>query len=134
VNMKARIDYNRHDRQIWEEELDGFLPRRMFDAHAHLFWHTHLPAGHPKRKVWHDANRAAHLGWARRLYPGRGLHYLWIGTPVPGIDVERHNAFLAQELARDPKSRANFLITPACSPEYIAATAKQKGSVGLQPY
>ena len=132
--MKSRIIYNRHDRQIWEEELDGFLPRRIFDAHAHLFWHTHLPAGHPKRKVWHDADRAAHLAWARRLYPGRELHYLWVGTPVPGIDVERHNAFLGRELARDAQSRANFLITPACSPEYIAETAKQPGFIGLKPY
>ena len=33
----ATIDYREHDRQIWEEELDEFIPDRVFDAHCHLF-------------------------------------------------------------------------------------------------
>lgn len=132
--MKSRIDYSKDDRQIWEEELEEFVPRRIFDAHAHLFRHTQLPAGHPGRKVWHDADHAAHIAWARRLYPGREVHFLYLGTPVPGIDVARHNAFLERELARDPRSRGNLLITPDCTPEYLAETARKKCFVGLKPY
>ena len=56
--MKSRLDHNAHDRRIWEEELEGFVPRRIFDAHAHLFWHTHLPPEHPGLKAWHDADHA----------------------------------------------------------------------------
>lgn len=132
--MKSRIEYNEHDRRIWEEELEAFVPRRIFDAHAHLFWHTHLPARHPKLKVWHDADHAAHLAWAQRLYPQREVHYLYLGTPVPGIHVDRHNAFLARELGSDLRSRANFLVTPACSPDAIAATARHRGFIGVKPY
>ncbi len=132
--MKSRVEYTRHDRQIWEEELEDFVPRRIFDAHAHLFWHTHLPAGHPKLEAWHDADHATHLRWARRLYPGREVHFLYLGTPVPGIAVERHNDFLARQLKSDPKSRANFLVTPDCAPDYLAATARTPGFVGLKPY
>lgn len=25
------------DRQIWEEELEAFVPKRLFDAHSHIF-------------------------------------------------------------------------------------------------
>jgi hypothetical protein len=111
--MKSHIDYSADDRRIWAEELEDFVPRRIFDAHAHLFWHSHLPRTDPKRKVWHDADHATHLRWARRLYPGREIHFLYLGTPLPGIDVARHNAFLGGELRRDPKSRANFLVHSA---------------------
>jgi len=134
MKRTPRIDYTGHDRQIWEEELEAFVPRRIFDAHAHLFWHDHLPAGHPKLTAWCDADDAAHRRWARRLYPGREMHYLYLGTPVPGIDVGRHNEFIARQLKKDPRSRANLLVTPACTPETIAATARRPGFVGLKPY
>src|SRR5436190_9683282 len=132
--MRTPIDYTRHDQQIWDEELEDFLPRRIFDAHAHLFWHDHLPARHPKRKVWCDADHAAHLAWARRLYPGREIHFLFLGTPVPGIRVARHNEFIADELKNDRKSRANLLVTPDCPPDYIATMARREGFIGLKPY
>ncbi|MSU69674.1 MAG: hypothetical protein EXS39_02635 [Opitutaceae bacterium] len=127
-------DFNAHDQRIWEEELEAFVPRRIFDAHAHLFWHTNLPAGHPGGKGWWDTDHAAHQAWARRLYPGREVHYLFLGAPLPGINVEAHNQFIHGELAKDPQSRGNLLVTPACTPDYIAATVKQKGFIGLKPY
>lgn len=132
--MKPSIDYTKHDRQIWDEELEDFVPRRVFDAHAHLYWHDHLPDGHPRQHAWCDADHAAHRRWARRLYPRRELHYLYLGTPIPDIDVGRHNDFIAHQLKKDPRSRANQLVTPACSPESIAATARRPGFVGLKPY
>ena len=132
--MRPVIDYTRHDQQIWDEELEHFVPRRIFDAHAHLFWHDHLPANHPKLKAWCDADDAAHRAWARRLYPRREIHYLYLGTPVPGIHVTRHNDFIARQLEKDPRSRANLLITPDCAADYIAATARRDGFIGLKPY
>ncbi|MSU48252.1 MAG: hypothetical protein EXS37_04030 [Opitutus sp.] len=132
--MRTPIDYTKHDRQIWDEELESFVPRRIFDAHAHLFWHDHLPARHPKLKAWCDADHAIHRAWARRLYPGREIHFLHLGTPVPGIDVGRHNAFIAHELKKDARSRANLLVTPACTPDAIATAVRQPGVIGLKPY
>ncbi|MBL9216789.1 MAG: amidohydrolase family protein [Opitutaceae bacterium] len=132
--MKTSLDYTAHDRQIWEEELDAFVPRRIFDAHAHLFWHTHVPAGHPGRQVWCDADHAAHLRWAQRLYPHREVHFLYLGTPVTGIHVGRHNLFLRRQTQRDPRSRVNLLVTPACRIETIAAAVRHRGVIGLKPY
>ena len=28
-----------YDREIFQRELDGFVPSRVFDAHAHLYSH-----------------------------------------------------------------------------------------------
>ena len=30
-------DYNDVDRAFWAEHLEGWLPRRMMDAHTHIF-------------------------------------------------------------------------------------------------
>ena len=81
-------DYSPHDQQIWDEELQDFVPNRVFDAHIHLFNRKHLPAaaGAPLGH-WGDADLATLRQWAQRLYPGRETHFLVLGTPVPGIDV-----------------------------------------------
>ena len=34
---KIEFDYRSCDREIWEEELDDFVPDRILDAHIHLF-------------------------------------------------------------------------------------------------
>lgn len=31
------LEYREHDQQFWEEELEDFVPQRIFDAHFHLF-------------------------------------------------------------------------------------------------
>lgn len=132
--MRQPINITVHDRRIWAEELDAFVPKRIFDAHAHLFLESHLPAGHPGRKVWHDSDVAEHRKWNRRLYPGREVHTLYLGTPVPGIRVREHNAFIVDQLRRDPLSRANVLVTPECTPEYIESIVREPGVIGLKPY
>ena len=35
--MSIELERNDLDRQIWEEELDPFLPQRIFDVHTHVF-------------------------------------------------------------------------------------------------
>ena len=35
-------DYNQADQRIWEEELDEFVPSRVFDAHIHMLDQRHL--------------------------------------------------------------------------------------------
>ena len=49
------------------------------------------------------------------------MHYLILGTPIPGMDVEGHNAWMAEQVAADSRSEANLLVTPDMSPAYVAA-------------
>ena len=37
------IDYREHDRQIWEEEFEDFVPRRIFNAHIHMLNREAMP-------------------------------------------------------------------------------------------
>ena len=55
------IDYTKHDRQIWEEELAGFLPERLFDAHIHLLNRAHLS---DEKVGWSSADLSTLQQWA----------------------------------------------------------------------
>ena len=86
--------YTEHDRQIWEEELEEFVPPRVFDAHIHLFNPQHM--GERTGRTWSHADLETLQSWAQRLYPGRETHFLVLGSPAPGIDVQAHNDWAIQ--------------------------------------
>lgn len=126
--------YLPQDQQIWDEELADFVPDRVFDAHIHLLDRKHLGDQPGALSSWSDADLEVIRRWAGRLYPGREVHFLVLGTPSPGIDVAGHNRWLIEQLAGDPRSRLNRLVTPACSPDEIRADAAHAGVIGLKPY
>ena len=124
-------DYNEHDQQIWDEELADFVPRRIFDAHIHLFDRRHHPDGVPG---WSDAGLSTLRNWATRLYPDCEIHFLVLGSPLPGINVAAHNEWAIEQVGADPQSRINVLVTPACRTEDIRRLVAQPGVIGLKPY
>jgi glutamate-1-semialdehyde 2,1-aminomutase len=125
------IKYTEHDHQIWDEELAGFVPPRVFDAHSHLFDRAHVA---DPSTAWSQADLATLQSWASRLYPSREVHFLVLGTPIAGIDVAGHNPWALQQVQRDPQSRFNRLVTPRCNIEDIRRDVRQPGVVGLKPY
>ena len=127
-------DFSTHDQQIWEEELQDFVPDRVFDAHIHMFQPEHLTASTPPSSAWGFADFATLQQWAARLYPGRETHFLVLGTPVLGLDVEAHNRWCIGQVRQDPQSRMNRLVTPSCQVEDIRRDIREQGFIGLKPY
>jgi len=128
-------DYSEHDQQIWEEELDDFVPQRVFDAHIHMLNHKHLSAQKkPQFAEWGEVDFRTLGAWAECLYPARETHFLVLGTPIPGIDVNAHNEWAIHDLRVDPNSRMNRLVTPSCQVERIEDDIKKYGFAGLKPY
>jgi hypothetical protein len=128
------VHYTESDRVIWEEDLEAFVPQRIFDAHIHLWNPEALAPDSPHHASRFAADMTLTEEWNRRMFPGRTFDYLVLGMPTPGIDVASHNAFMARELASHPNSRANRLVTPQCRPEDIAADIRKLGFMGLKPY
>jgi len=128
------VSYTESDRIIWEEDLDPFVPRRIFDAHIHLWRSDHIPADSPHQESRFPADMRLTDKWNRVMFPGRKFDYLVLGMPTPGIDVKKHNAFMARELKGRPNSRINRLVTPQCQVEDIRADILHYGFLGLKPY
>ena len=129
-------DFSSHDQQIWDEELQDFVPDRVFDAHIHMFNPEHLAATAPSAanpvELCGPCNAKA-MG-APRLYPGRETHFLVLGTPLLGIDVAAHNQWCIEQVRQDPQSRMNRLVTPSCRVKDIERDVRERGFVGLKPY
>jgi predicted TIM-barrel fold metal-dependent hydrolase len=123
------------DRQIWEEELDDFVPERVFDAHTHLWSEAHRGAlSGPPTGLRMEVDLARLRAWSEQIYPGRQVAFLVLGTPLPGMDVSGHNDWLAAEIAQDPTSVASMIATPDMNPDELAARLDTGAFAGLKPY
>jgi len=122
------------DRELFARELDSFVPDRVYDVHAHLFrsefWSSppsHVAAGPPD--VTLDVYREQ-LSW---ILPGRtvhGMHFPLAFEP----DTEPGNAWVAREIAKDPKARGQFLVRAQDDPEWVRDEVKRLGLRGLKPF
>lgn len=131
----AAFDYQDFDRDIWNKELEDFVPATVYDMHTHMWSEAHKGAltGEPDG-LRLEINYQDHLDWAAKLYPGRAFHLLVLATPIPGMDAEGHNDWMAQELKADPESAVNMMVTPEMTPEYVAAQVDKHKFLGLKPY
>ena len=129
------IDYRDFDRDIWESELEDFVPSVVYDMHTHMWSEAHKGTltGPPTGLRW-EIDYQDHLAWAAKLYPGREMHYLVLGTPMPGMDAEGHNDWMAAEMATDPQSEVNMMVIPEMTPDYVASQVKKYDFFGLKPY
>ena len=42
---KEHIDYRSHDREIWESELESWVPQRVYDCHMHMLDNSLIAEG-----------------------------------------------------------------------------------------
>ena len=131
------------DRRIWEEELEGFLPQKIFDGHAHVympeFCRTQPGDDPPEGNTWE--NRPCKTGdrdvleeCFSALLPGREMHYLMIPWVFRRGDYDGLNRFTAAQAAGDPLSAASMVVRPSDTPEQLAEAIDAHGFRGVKPY
>jgi glutamate-1-semialdehyde 2,1-aminomutase len=125
------------DRELFERELDSFVPRTIFDAHAHWYRVDHFAQDAAPALLKSGPEVAGNDAFDERmgqLVPGRKMEGLFFPFPHAQVDVDAANAFLREELKRRPGSRGQMLITPGQKPELIRETVRRFGFVGLKCY
>lgn len=133
--------YTDVDRAFWQEHLEGWLPRRILDAHTHIA-HPRFrlePMTEAKRRQYWvnevlepiDAATAEHC--YRTVFPGREVRCVAFGLPELSYDLDAVNADVQQECAR----RGWFslaVVRPQWSQEKVAALLDAPGVIGVKPY
>lgn len=125
------------DRELFQRELDSFVPPVLFDAHAHWYRADHFP---PETRPGLVASGPAVAGGEafdremEKITPGRKTEGLFFPYPHAQVDVDAENEFLFEELKRRPGSRGQMLITPQQDPEFLRETVRRCGFVGLKCY
>jgi hypothetical protein len=141
--MQAPIPITDLDRCIWEEELNEFVPPRVFDVHTHLYrWAFYLAPdkeASPYRAMLGTTFAEATWDLAeacdRVLFPGREVHRLSFPFPFPHpCDFDASNRFLAEQVRRDPKSAGLMLVHPGTTAEDAERTIDELGLIGFKPY
>lgn len=131
------------DQRIWREELDEFVPQRVFDVHTHIYrWAFNI---NPDKQTGpYAASIGRHfpevtLALADQvdaaLLPGRTIERLGFPFPFAGqCDFAGSNAHVAGEMAKAADSAALMLVHPGMGDAEILATLKRTGAIGLKPY
>ena len=131
------------DRQIWREELQAFVPHRIFDIHAHVYqWASNTDPdkqNSPCRELLGD--RFADAPWDLLdacdglLMPGREVHRLAFPFPFKeSCDFEASNRFVAEQVQPDPASGALMLVHPDMSADDLDEKIDRHGFLGFKAY
>ncbi|MFO0948540.1 MAG: amidohydrolase family protein [Planctomycetota bacterium] len=128
--------YTDLDREIFERELDSFLPRRIYDAHAHLYDVAHFGGLAPPLCSSGPArgDLATYRAFMSQMMPGRSASGLFFAMPNIHLDRDSANSFIRDEARKDAHSRAHLLVTPSDDVEWIRETCRTNGFVGLKVY
>lgn len=143
MNGAAPLQLTDLDRRIWAEELDDFVPQRIFDVHTHIYdWNHYLEDNKAQSPyagllgiTWKFANCTLANACDAALMPGREVHRLSFPFPFPHpCDFDSANRFLADELRSDPGSAGLMLVHPQMNADEVEDCVTRNGFVGFKPY
>jgi len=119
------------------QELQDFLPERIFDAHAHVYRLADLNMegeglfgeGPPEVGISTWREYGARIFGEARLQGG-----LFLATPSANCDPERVNAYLLAQLEAEPGSRGSILVTPDDTAAGLDPLLQHPQVMGFKPY
>lgn len=132
-------DRTDRDRQVWDEELSGFVPTRIFDVHVHLFDRSCLRPDYRFRpkSVFNKFGGAFTVeqlrAWADAWLPGRELHACQFGYPSTAADLETSAAY-ASRVADNRRFFGLALVAPDDDIETLRRRVLGNHLLGYKPY
>ncbi len=137
--MNVTWELRDYDEEFFRRELEDFVPRKIYDVHAHLY----------RESDWQDAKPAEvtvgpseitmevyqeQIQW---ILPGRevhGLHFPFPGPASDNLDLSAPNAWVGAQITKDPLARGQFLVRPSDDPEWVRQEVRRLGLRGLKPF
>jgi uncharacterized protein len=133
--------YTDVDRAFWLEHLEAWLPKRIFDAHTHVFdprFRLATMSEEKRRQYWvnevvapigaQQADRCHKL-----VFPGRDFSCLCFGSVSLDFDIDAENASLKTECTRYGWHRL-AVVRPQWSAERIAGELNHPRTLGVKVY
>ena len=116
------------DRQIFREDIDGFLPEKVFDMHVHL--HGRNDMG------WPIVGMRLVQDFQKMLFPGRECANLLLPFAMPGFTSEQANRMAVRELGKHGGTNDATLmfVEPSMSADYVREQAIKSRAVGFKVY
>lgn len=119
------------------ERLTGFVPARIFDAHAHLLNPDHFVRDNLPSSLRDVAllDLAQYRTAMARWLPGCEIDALFFGFPSRGNNRAAINSWLAEQIdGSTTHHRGLALAAPEDKPAEVACQIRQLRLVGIKPY
>jgi len=124
------------DLRLLRRAVDGFVPDRVFDVHAHLFHTRHF--ARDKRPAFLDEDRGygmQEFQAAMNLWlPERKVDGLFFGFPSTGNDRAGENEWVRSHVEGASESRALVLTAPEDDRAEVRRLLSGGTFVGIKPY
>lgn len=116
------------DREIFREDIDWFLPRKVFDMHTHLHGQS--------KDFWPRVSMRLLKDFQKMIFPGRQCANLILPFPGRGHAVEQANRMAVRELRKDggPDDATLIFVEPGMSAQYVRRQIIKNDAVGLKVY
>ena len=104
-------EFTDFDRNIWEKELDSFVPDHIIDFHTHI-WNEKYSADNEEENSILRTNVSFEdlHSWSQIILPNRTLGYVVLPTPLRQIDFYGHNSWVSTEI-ESARSLSDFTCT-----------------------
>lgn len=133
--MDGNWSFNRDDEEAIKE-LDGFVPEKVFDIHAHIYrvkdlnlTEEGLLSQGPEEKgvaFWREC-----LGKILSKAPQKALI---MPFPTAGCNIDDANKYLIEQLCAFPENKGLIMITPDYPLNAVLELLENKHVVGFKPY
>ncbi len=128
------------DTAYYAEHLAGFLPRRIIDAHTHVWLRSFVTETEAEtrtanwpRLVSADSSIADLLATYRLMLPRQSVTPLLFGWPERQVDLQKTNDYTSQ-VARQHGLPCLLVSTPEWPAEELERQVVAGGFLGLKPY
>jgi len=134
-------DYTGVDRAFWQEHLESFLPKKIFDAHTHI--------ANPSLRIRPMTEEMRKQYWVNELdepisaedsecciktvFPNRDVKCLVFGVVSFDYDIEKSNEYVRVESVKR-NWHCLTVIRPQWSAEKVVAELSKPGVIGVKPY
>ena len=125
------------DRDIFENELDGFVPDHIFDAHAHLYRLDQISSDELSEDMLTGPAEVTPVEYRSIMddyIPGRTFDALFFPFPRNSLDRPGANALIAESVASEVRSKGQIIVVPEDDPDYIRQQVKAPNVVGMKCY
>ncbi len=137
-----KLNVNDLDKRIWEDELDDFVPNKIYDVHTHIYqWNSNLDKNKNNGPYKYHGQHFQNVSFDllnkvdKKLMPGRVVERLSFPFPYDyPCDFCNSNNYVSSQTNNHQDSNNLILINPMMSKDEILQNIRTSNAIGFKPY